>query len=204
MSRRKKKPAYNPRSGARQEIYAAVRKVIKCEDKWFAQAKQIGQMIEDERAAITRLPEGEKKATAEKAMEQLYAAFLGTLQTYNTKFAEGTLKGDDIGCAALKIVNGKGTKWSDMELMLIDPTASLMELEAELSNLLLDATAAFMPAVAQYQLDTGESKDNAEMQHIIDEMRAQAPKPEAPKFEEVAEETTREDRADAAFEAAAQ
>lgn len=202
MSRRKKKPSYNPRTGGRKEIFSAVQNILRCEDKWKDHAERVGLMIEQEREAVAKLEDEQKKAIAAPALERMYAAFVGWLDHYNKVYADASVRADQIGTSALALVNTKDIKWKDIEMMLIEPTTSLAELEAEMTNMLLTATSSILPAIAEYQLKTGEGKDNADIAAVLEAMQANAaPLPE-PAFEAVDEDTTREDRAEDAFERA--
>ncbi|ANZ48890.1 hypothetical protein BIZ82_gp040 [Erwinia phage vB_EamM_EarlPhillipIV] len=201
MSRRKKKAPHNPRNGARTEIFSGVRSVLRCEDKWKEHSARIGTMIEQERAAIAKMEDVEKKTVATEALDRMYAAYLGWLQHFNDKYMVASEKADAIGTKALDVINQKDIKWKDLDMLLIEPTAQLVELDSEMTNMLMTASTTIMPAIAEYQIKTGDGKDNAEIAEVLKAMNAQ-PLPE-PGFEAVDEDTSREDRADDAFERAA-
>lgn len=203
MSRRKKKPAYNPRSGGRKEIYASVQQVLRCEDKWHEQAKRLGVMIAQERESIGRIENEAEKEKKTTALDRLYNAYLGWVSHYNQIYQTASEKADGLGQQALAVVNKKDVKWRDLEMELLPFTTDLASMESELTTTLLDAARTIMPGVAEYQIATGTEKDNAEMAHVLEQMTAEPGVPQ-PGFEAVSEDVTREDRADAAFQAAAQ
>lgn len=203
MSRRKKKPAYNPRSGGRKEIYSAVQQVLRCEDKWKEQAVRLGTMIAQEKAAIANLPDGPEKEKKLAAFERLNNASIGWVDHYNNVYAAAVNKADELGQQALAVVNKKDIKWRDLEMELLPLTTDLAALDSDMTTTLLDAARTIMPAVAEYQLATGTEKENAEMAHVLEQMAVEPGVPQ-PSFEAVEENETREERAGAAFDAAAQ
>ena len=113
MSRRKKKPAYNPRALAKKTLRDSVKNVYKLVILFEDQMKILAERIDKEREILDALQEPEYKEFAINALDEAKAAFVGLMAEGKEKLGAKLIAIDEVATKTKTML--ESTNWSNVK-----------------------------------------------------------------------------------------
>ncbi|EIC3584707.1 hypothetical protein LAA31_002531 [Salmonella enterica subsp. enterica serovar Enteritidis] len=148
MSRRKKKPAYNPRTLAKKELRESVKSVYKLLVIFEEQMKILAERIDKEREVLEALEEPEYKAFAIKALDEAKAAFVGLMAEGKEKLGAKLIEIDKVATNAKTML--ENNSWASVKDEFSVESMNVTTLETEAVWLGKDIQGAAIEILSLY------------------------------------------------------
>ncbi len=148
MSRRKKKPAYNPRALAKKTLRDSVKNVYKLVILFEDQMKILAERIDKEREILDALQEPEYKEFAINALDEAKAAFVGLMAEGKEKLGAKLIAIDEVATKTKAML--ESTNWSNVKEQYELDTLLVTNLETDAIFLGKDIQGAAIEILSLY------------------------------------------------------
>ncbi|EEH4091502.1 hypothetical protein G7554_000217 [Salmonella enterica subsp. enterica serovar Saintpaul] len=172
MSRRKKKPAYNPRKDARDFVKAMMQSVLKKQAVFIESTEFLSGRIDREREVTEAITHEELKAFTLKALDEAQAAFLGMCLQGKELFGKLIVEADAKAVPVFDMLNDNSKTWKEIkdqfhvdhtELSLIDQRANMLAMDIQGTSIEIFSTYNAKVKFVKQALNNGHIVEQAEV-----------------------------------------
>ncbi|QVW55168.1 hypothetical protein pEaSNUABM29_00124 [Erwinia phage pEa_SNUABM_29] len=189
MSRRKKKPAYNPRKLARDSVVSSMKDLLKRQAVFVESGSFLSGRVDREREVVGAIDHVELKEYTLEALDRAQAALIGMGADVTPKFNQMVVEMDAIATPLVALLDDHTKSWKDIKDQVTMDQLSMSNIEQASMMLSADFNYTSIELFSRYNaeikfvkqaLNKGQTMDQAKAllaQAIADQAKEVQPAP---------------------------
>lgn len=171
MSRRKKKPAHNPRKDARDFVKSTMHDILKKQAVFIESTQFLAGKIDREREVTEAITHEELRTFTLKALDEALAAFIGMCAQAKELFGNLVVEADAIATPMLALLNDDRKTWKDIKdlhladglvLSDIDHRSQMVAIDIQGTSIEIFSTYNAKVRFVKQALNAGRTMEQAE------------------------------------------
>ncbi|HHS7556444.1 TPA: hypothetical protein ACTPQ1_004738 [Salmonella enterica] len=153
MSRRKKKPAYNPRKLARDSIVATMKNLLKRQDIFVESGSYLAGRVDAEREVIESITHEELKQFSLESLGRAKAALIGMGADVTPKYNKLVVDMDAIATPVLALLDDHSKSWKDIKDQVVLDQIAMGAIEQDSMQLAMDVHYTNIELFSRYNAE---------------------------------------------------